>query len=129
MIDNLSVAQSPSPPLQAANLVGVTLGQVPYHWAQLAGGGIQLVAGVGTAVALKVKTKGFLDGVSQRYFGPRGLKMSLKRDEDLIALLRLPEHTLALIDDDTEPLSIGQRRVNALRSFVAPLTFDVPPPS
>jgi hypothetical protein len=36
------------------------------------------------------RTKVFLETVNAEYFGPRGLKMSLRKDEELANLLHLP---------------------------------------
>jgi hypothetical protein len=89
-IDNLCVVQAPSPPLQALNIVGNGIGQVPHHWAQAASTGMQLVANVGTAAVSVVRTKAFLENANKQFFNPRGLKVRLCKDEEVAKVVELP---------------------------------------
>ncbi|KAI1081891.1 hypothetical protein F5B20DRAFT_36765 [Whalleya microplaca] len=129
MMDNLSVAQAASPPLQAIDMAGMVLGLVPNHWAQLASFGVRAAAGVGTAGISVARTKAFLDRVNRDYLNPRGLKVSLKKDDELTALLGLPEALLAPLssENNSQPTSLLDRRMRSLAPYIAPLTTNVPP--
>ncbi|KAH8200333.1 hypothetical protein TruAng_005486 [Truncatella angustata] len=131
MIDNLAVAQAASPPMKAVDTAGMVLGFVPYHWAQAAGFGIQVAAGVGTAGISAARTKAFFKKVNEMYLNPRGLKVSIKKDEDLVALLGLPANGPALgpSDMNREPIALRDRRMQILAPHIAPLTLEVPPPA
>jgi hypothetical protein len=89
-IDNLCVAQAPTPPLQVLNLAGTSLGLVPHHWAQAAGAGMRAVAGVGSKTVSVARTKMFLGMVNKKFFNPRGLKVRLCKDEELPRVLGYP---------------------------------------
>lgn len=62
----------------------------PHHWAQAASFGVRAVAGVGTAAISATRTKAFFQKVNEEYLNPRGLKASLKKDEEVAAQLGLP---------------------------------------
>ncbi|ETN43762.1 uncharacterized protein HMPREF1541_11086 [Cyphellophora europaea CBS 101466] len=129
-IDGLAVAQAPAPPMQAVQLVGIGLGFVPYHWAQLASAGVGLAADAGTAAVSATRTKLYLEETNARLFQPRGLKVRIVGEEELQQLLHLPTRAplLAPIDTDTDCLTLADRRLAALRQYLSPLTLDVPPP-
>ncbi|KAK1635580.1 hypothetical protein BDP81DRAFT_322000, partial [Colletotrichum phormii] len=120
-LDNLTVAQGPPAPLTMLNTAGSIVGLVPNHWAQLAGGIANVTAGLGTAATRIIRTKVFLDKANRDYFEPRGLKASICKSKSLAAKLgcgeQLPE------------LSLQDRRMRTLEPYIAPLTFEVPPPS
>ncbi len=100
----------------------------PHHWAILAGIGMNVAAGAGTAAVSAIRTKSFLEKVNTEYFAPRGLKASIYKNEDLRNKLgysgTLPETT-----DNSQAMTLGMRQVNALGRYIAPLDFNVPPPS
>ncbi|PCG95919.1 Hypothetical protein PENO1_071060 [Penicillium occitanis (nom. inval.)] len=86
-IDNLCVAQAGSPVFTAMDAAGQGVGFVPWHWAALTGAGIQVAAGVGSSAVAIIRTKRFLATANEQYFAPRGLKVSLKKDDDLVNCL------------------------------------------
>ncbi|KAK1495296.1 hypothetical protein CTAM01_08751 [Colletotrichum tamarilloi] len=130
-LDNLTVAQGPPAPLAMLNTAGSIAGLVPYHWAQLAGGIANVTAGLGTAATRIIRTKLFLDKVNRDYFEPRGLKASICKSKTLAARVgcgeRLPE--LWPTTPETYEMSLQDRRMRTLAPYVAPLSFEVPPPS
>ncbi|EAU31339.1 predicted protein [Aspergillus terreus NIH2624] len=130
-VDNLSVAQAGSPALSAVNAAGMAVSMVPSHWASIAGTGIQVAAGVGTAAVSKIRTKKFLEAVNERYFGPRGLQASIKKDDELVGLVGFPRNAppLAPVNPSTGCITLRDRRMAALGPCVSPLTTDVPPPT
>lgn len=131
-IDNLAVAQAGSPVFQAVNAAGMGLGFVPYHWAQAAGTGIQVAAGVGTAAVAAIRTKKFLAESNEQYFAPRGLKVTLKKDEEVASMVGFPSNQRMLVPVDIGPnpiITMRDRRMAALAPYIAPLTTNVPPPT
>ncbi|KAF4775626.1 hypothetical protein HER10_EVM0012678 [Colletotrichum scovillei] len=130
-LDNLTVAQGPPAPLAMLNTAGSIAGLVPYHWAQLAGGIANVTAGLGTAATRIVRTKLFLDKVNRDYFEPRGLKASICRSKTLAARLGCGEQLPELLPTTPETceMSLQDRRMRTLAPYVAPLSFEVPPPS
>lgn len=133
-IDGLTLAQAPAPPLQAVQVVGMGLGVVPHHWAQLASAGVGLAAGVGTAAVSAARTKRYLAEANARFFQGRGLKVRIVGDEELwsqVLGMRGYEAAkgLAEVDMGRSVLTVTERRLEMLRGYVAQLTFDVPPPT
>ena len=148
-IDNLTVVQAPNPVFKVADIAGMGVGFVPWHWAQLTGTSIQVVSGLGTAAVSIARTRVFLKEVNAQFFAPRGLKVSIKKDPDVVTLLGgsvPPSHVLAEFGGTTIPapysnagsstatelqeaLSIPSRRMAVLAPYIATLTMDVPPPT
>jgi hypothetical protein len=137
-MDNLAVAQAGSVVFQAMNAAGAGVGFVPWHWAQLTGLGIQVGAGVGSTAVSVIRTKKFLAASNERFFGPRGLKVSIKKDEEVAQSLGFISSTgdgsnerrrLAPVNVDTGCLTLCDRRMAALAPYISPLTMDVPPPT
>jgi hypothetical protein len=129
-IDGLAVAQAPSPPLQAVQIVSTGLGFVPWHWAQLASGGIGLAAGASTAAVSATRRKMYLKTTNTQFFSPRGLQVSVMSDEEMQLAARLPGGVprLALADPSRGCVSITDRRMAAIAPFIAPLVVggDLP---
>ncbi|KXH42221.1 hypothetical protein CSIM01_08973 [Colletotrichum simmondsii] len=130
-LDNLTVAEGPPAPFAMLNTAGSIAGLVPYHWAQLAGGIANVTAGLGTAATRIVRTKLFLDKVNRDYFEPRGLKASICKSETLAAKVGCGEQLPELLPTTPETceMSLQDRRMRTLAPYVAPLSFEVPPPS
>ncbi|OJJ30110.1 hypothetical protein ASPWEDRAFT_142297 [Aspergillus wentii DTO 134E9] len=128
-IDNLSVAQAGSPVFSAVNAAGMAAGFIPSHWAAIAGTGMQVAAGVGTAVVSRIRTKKYLDMANERYFGPRGLRASIKNNEEVAAVVGFPKNAtpLAPVNNYTGCITLCDRRMAALAPYVSLLTTDVPP--
>ncbi|RMZ86300.1 hypothetical protein DV736_g6474, partial [Chaetothyriales sp. CBS 134916] len=132
-VDNLTVAQAPSPPFQGLQLVGAGIGFVPHHWAQAASAGIRLAAGAGTAAVSAARTKMYLKGANEGFFNPRGLKVSIVSSDELDNLLqRIPDAIQPFgAGIQTSGVTVAERRVGELvsRGKIAELIFDVPPPT
>ncbi|KAF4815604.1 hypothetical protein CGCSCA5_v007118 [Colletotrichum siamense] len=112
-IDNLTVAQGPPAPLAALNAAGTIVGYVPNHWAQLAGGITNLTVGVGSAATRIIRSKVFLE-----------------KSKDLSVRIGCGETLPDLQPRDVNwEMDITARRMSALQPYIAPLTFDVPPPT
>jgi hypothetical protein len=122
-IDGLAVAQAPSPPLQAVQIVSTGLGFVPWHWAQLASGGIGLAAGASTAAISATRRKTYLQTTNAQFFGPRALHVSVMSDEEMQRATRLPIDIARLAPSDPHRgcVSITDRRMAAIAPYVAPL--------
>lgn len=120
------------------DIAGQVVGAVPYHWAAFAGAGIQVAAGVGSGAVSAVRTKRFLAQVNERYFAPRGLKASIKKDEDLANILfadprseaarQSQRNLLASVDMQAGYMELRHRRMAVLGPYIAPLTEKVLPP-
>ena len=137
-MDNLAVAQAGSAVFQAISVAGTGVGFVPWHWAQLAGLGIQVVAGIGSTAVSVIRTKKFLAISNERFFGPRGRKASIKKDEEVAWSLGFNPSTkegsnesrsLAPINVQASCLTLRERRMAALVPYISPLTTEVPPPT
>lgn len=111
---------------------------MPWHWAALTGAGIQVAAGVGSSAVSIIRTKLFLAKANEMYFAPRGLKLSLKKDDDLVNCLfadpgsaqarEYRKRLLAPVDMDSAQIELRQRKMAVLRPHIAPLTEHVLPP-
>ncbi|KAK9369814.1 hypothetical protein V1509DRAFT_638496 [Lipomyces kononenkoae] len=131
-IDNLAVAQAGSPVFQAINAASMAIGFVPHHWCKLAATGMQVAAGVGTAAVAIVRTKKFLETSNEKYFAPRGLKVSIKKDEEVASIVKFPpsQRMLSPVDLGMDGhINMCDRRMDALAPYIAPLTTQVPPPT
>ncbi|KAH8649379.1 hypothetical protein BX600DRAFT_475026 [Xylariales sp. PMI_506] len=130
-IDTLSIAQSAPAPLQLLDIAGKAAGVVPNHWVQLASAGIGVAAGVGTAAIAITRTRRLLERINQEYFAPRGLKASIVKNKDLAEKLGYNENhpVLAPFDVESPYNTLQDRRLKALEPFIAPLSFDIPPPA
>lgn len=117
---------------------GQGVGFMPWHWAALTGAGIQVAAGVGSSAVSIIRTKLFLAKANEMYFAPRGLKLSLKKDDDLVNCLfadpgsaqarEYRKRLLAPVDMDSAQIELRQRKMAVLRPHIAPLTEHVLPP-
>lgn len=130
-IDNLSIAQAGSPVFSAVNAAGMAVGFLPSHWTAIAGTGMQVAAGVGSAAVSKIRTKKFLNETNEAYFGPRGLRASIKKDGEVAAMVGFPRSLppLAPVDGNFACFTLRDRRMAALQPYISPLITDVPPPS
>ncbi|KAK4935916.1 hypothetical protein LTR10_023128 [Elasticomyces elasticus] len=129
-IDNYAVAAAPSPAFQGMQLVGTGIGFVPHHWAQAASGAIGFAAGAGTQVVAAARTKLYLKKVNEDFFNRRGLRASVVGDDDLRNITREDPRQPPLVPADASAgvTTLAERRLKALERYIAPLSFDVPPP-
>ncbi|KAF2107058.1 hypothetical protein BDV96DRAFT_461599, partial [Lophiotrema nucula] len=130
-IENLNIVQTAPAPLQALGLVGTGIGFVPWHWAFAAGAALEITAAAASKSITVSRTKTFLETVNSEYFGPRNLKVSLRKDEELAGITGYPESWPALVpvDEHMTIVSVRDRRMQALAPYIAPLSLDVPPPA
>ncbi|KAH8690856.1 hypothetical protein BGW36DRAFT_432635 [Talaromyces proteolyticus] len=129
-IDNLTIVQTEPVPLQALNLVGTGIGFIPWHWALAAGLSMNAAAIAGSKLTIRARTKRYLATVNREYFEPRGLKASLYKNDDVSALVGYPMGwpELAPAEMQMNPVSMRDRRMQALAPYIAPLSLDVPAP-
>ncbi|KAJ9612963.1 hypothetical protein H2200_002904 [Cladophialophora chaetospira] len=149
-LDNLNVVATANPPLQMMDMVGNVIGFIPHEWAMAAGTAISAVATVGIYIVSKQRTDRFMVRSNDEFFAPRGLKATLCTTEALYKILGLlPEDVdppsllssipffrrsssrvnLVPLEGSKTQLSIQERRVKGVEAYVAPLTFEVPPPA
>ncbi|KIV95365.1 hypothetical protein PV10_03030 [Exophiala mesophila] len=128
-LDNLTVARAPAAPFQILQLASMGIGFVPHHWTQAASAGIGVVAGAGTASVSAARSKLYLKQANEQYFGPRGLKVTLVKDEKfrLLTCEDPRSYPLAPVSVSSH-ITVAERRMKALENHIAPLTFDVPSP-
>lgn len=117
---------------------GQGIGFVPWHWASLTGAGIQVAAGVGSSAVSIIRTKRFLATSNDKYFAPRGLKVSLKKDDDLVDCLfsdprsaeaaEYKKRLLAPVDTENGNIELRERKMAVLQPHITPLTEHVLPP-
>ncbi|KAK7191671.1 uncharacterized protein CC84DRAFT_1162753 [Paraphaeosphaeria sporulosa] len=133
-MDMLAVCQAPPVPLQMLDAASHVVGIVPEPVAMGVSAGMGVAAGVGTAATTIVRTRRFMEKVNREFFAPRGLKAGICKSEELAGKLgcgpitvdSLPAESLA--SDGTQQ-HLRDRYMQALSPCIAPLTFDVPPPS
>lgn len=129
-IDNLNVVSSSSPPLQVLDLAGGIAGFVPIHYAQFISMGIQAVAKIGNAAVMRTRGTVFMKKVNAEYFNPRGLRVELATGEALKARVGInPSASLAAPISESDDLCEIDRTLAGVQGYVAPLTFNVPPPN
>lgn len=122
----------------AIDAAGQGVGFVPWHWAALTGAGIQVAAGVGSSAVSIIRTKRFLAKSNEKYFATRGLKVSLKKDDDLVNCLfpdprsaqasEYKKKLLAPVDMENGQIELRERKMTVLRPHIAPLTEHERPP-
>lgn len=125
-LDSLNVAQAPSPPVQAVQLVGTGIGFVPHHWAQLASMGIGATAGVGGAAVSATRVKLFLKEANEGFFAEKGLRVRIVGDEELCGsvLGRSGSGTiLGDVDVQRGVVTVVERRFAVLSGSVAELVI------
>lgn len=93
---------------------------------------------MGSSAVSIIRTKRFLATANEKYFAPRGLKVSLKKDDDLLNCLfadpgspqasEYRKRLLAPVDIENGQIELRQRKMAVLRPHIAPLTEHVLPP-
>lgn len=129
-IDNLVVAQAPNPAIQAVQVAGTGVGFVPHHWAQLASLGIGVGATVAGAATSETRTRMYMSKVNTDFFAPRGLKVSLVKDDHLRNVAGEDPYRTGIVEMNPAlgVVTVAERRLQALTGYIAPLTFNVPCP-
>lgn len=142
-LDALNRVVVPNPPLQALGLVGTVVGFVPMPHAQLIGMGISAGVRMATRVASTGATELFLRSANAETFAPRGLKVEIARLDAVARLAGMPildprgqidrsamilGPIEGLVDGSSlgilEEVSVQQRRLNALRPWIAKLKAE-----
>ena len=133
-IDNFNVLLTGSPPLTALSMAGQAMSFVPVHYLGLAGTGFQLAAGVGRYAMVKTRCAHFVQRSNEQFFMPRGLKMKVLKTEHLAKICGVSIDQVMV-----KPMSPGEnlsdlggpldRRLDAVKGYIEPLTFDVPEPT
>ncbi|KAL3473846.1 hypothetical protein BJX99DRAFT_190287 [Aspergillus californicus] len=84
-IDGLNTVFIGHPVFQATGLVGGVLTIVPFHPVQLAGVGVQVISGLGTAAISYARTRAYIKAANQELFGPRGLRVKVITTKKMMA--------------------------------------------
>ncbi|KAK5116707.1 hypothetical protein LTR62_007381 [Meristemomyces frigidus] len=129
-LDGLSIAQSPSPAAQGLKILGAGVTFIPIPFIPLAGRGLSALGGAGSGHS-SVRAKLYLAEAGKLYFGPRGLRVSVVKDEELGSrILRVKPGVarLAALTEGTLTESIVMRRLRAIEPWVAELRCDLPAP-
>lgn len=129
-IDNFNVVSAASPPLQVLGLAGQVLGVVPSAISQIVGGALSLTAQLGTVAVSQGRATLFLNEADETFFQPRGLQAAIATSKALKAKVRIdPNAPLVSALEEAGGMDVQARRMRALEGRIAPLTFDVPPPT
>jgi hypothetical protein len=91
MVDTINICLAASPPFQVMQIASTGIGFIPHHWATAASAGLGVLAGAGTAATTYVRTKRFFDKINKEVWEPRGLKMAMIKDPELLTLLEISE--------------------------------------
>lgn len=76
-LDEFNEAWMANPALQVANKAGNVAGMAPSMIAQIVGAGVNVAAGIGSAVTTKVRTKKYLAKANEELFNPKGLHVQV----------------------------------------------------
>ena len=126
-LDGLAVAQAPNSALQGLKMFGVGVRSLPLPIIGLAGKGISALATSGSGHSSS-RARLYLERAKNEYFAPRGLRLSIVKDNDLNSRLQVPVHVprLAPLTNNTLTENLCDRRLEGLAPYVAPLRSDVP---
>jgi hypothetical protein len=116
IVDAINIALAEPAPFKAMQIAGDGLGFVPDHICQGVSLGLGLAAGTGTAATAYIRTKRTLDRVNRDIFAPKGLKMEIVKDDEVMRQLNVTARSL-------EPL----QRLQEISHCVGVLSFDVEP--
>ncbi|EOD52740.1 hypothetical protein UCRNP2_446 [Neofusicoccum parvum UCRNP2] len=149
-IDGLNNAFMMNPFFQAGFMASGMIMSVPILPVQLAGGGVQALAAIGSASITLIRGRKYLKKVNAEIFNPRGLAVRICTTKKMMGAVGMNETKLTLPPlEDTNDLEFGlshtesgrstpalegsvpedprMRRLRALEGHVTPITFDVPP--
>ncbi|KAG8672501.1 hypothetical protein FPOAC2_05894 [Fusarium poae] len=117
IVDALNIALAEPAPLKAIQIAGNGLGFVPDPVCQGVSLGLGLAAGTATAATAYIRPKRVLERVNRETFAPKGLKIEIVKDEEVMRRLKATARSL-------EPL----QRLQEIAHRVEALSFDVEPP-
>lgn len=135
-LDKLNCVSVASPPVQVLGLAGTLVSFVPLHTAQIVGGAVNAAANISTYAMSKGQTQVLLRNANETLFAPHGLKLEIARLDAVAKLTGMPilndsgkvEKNLSVLapimeaeDLETEPISVQQRRVEAMVPWIQPL--------
>lgn len=150
-IDKLNEVFIASPGLQMTGLIGGVMTMVPLHPVQLAGVGVQLASGVGSATISYTRTRLYLQTANEELFNSHGLHCTIMSTKKMTAKLGFgqeefqqywsqasePELNVNKNEDistsaheadtryaETFTLDIRMYRLMALRGYAAPLQTE-----
>ncbi|RGP76757.1 hypothetical protein FLONG3_5197 [Fusarium longipes] len=118
IVDALNVALAEPAPFKAMQIAGDGLGFVPEPVCQGVSLGLGLAAGTATAATAYIRPKRVIDRVNRDVLAPKGLKMEIVKDEEVMRRLKTMARSL-------EPL----QRLQEISHCVQVLSFDVEPPA
>ncbi|KAJ4244765.1 hypothetical protein NW762_014342 [Fusarium torreyae] len=118
IIDGLNIALVEPAAFKTLEVAGEGLGFIPNEIAQGAALGLEVAAGTGAAACAYIRTKRLLDRVNREIFTPKGLKMEILKDEEIMKRLGTTAKSL-------DP----QQRLQELGPYIEVLSFDVAPPN
>ena len=126
-LDGLALAQAPNSALQSLKMFGIGVNPLPISFIGLAGKGISALAtsGLGHSVS---RARLCLERAKKEYFQPKGLHLSIVKDNDLNPRVQVPAHAsrLAPLTKNTLTENTCRRRLEGVQAYVAPLRYDVP---
>ncbi|EFX00119.1 hypothetical protein CMQ_7121 [Grosmannia clavigera kw1407] len=130
-LDGLNIVSTANPPLRALNTAGDLVTNVPYHWALLAGYGMQAVAELGTVVVSRSRTKSYVKKMNEKLFEPRGLHVDIFSTAKMKEALGIPEEhpVIAPLTQETVEKTAVERQLLGIRQHNADLDLKVPPPA
>lgn len=98
LLDTTNICLSKCAPFQVAGLAGNVIGLVPHEWALGVSAGLGLIAGAGTAATCYFRTKHHIQKMNREIWEPRGLKITMVKDRELMEKMGLNEER---VWDDT----------------------------
>lgn len=135
-VDDLNRGIVASPPFQVLGLAGNIVSQtVPLATAQIVGGAVSAAATFGTVAVSKGRMEMFLRDSNRTIFNPRGLKVEIVKLQALATAAAMPilmengkidkkASLLAPIESDDVSVTGQQRRLNALKPWIAELDLE-----
>lgn len=133
-IDELNESFLASPALQVAGAVGNIVGFVPLASTQIAGGAINLAAGLGAAGVSSARTKRFMKRANETIFKPKGLHAQICKTDKMLSHIGMANNgavfagqqsraTLENVQAEADRSPISSR-MEVLGDRVARLSFD-----
>ncbi|QPC59463.1 hypothetical protein HYE67_001694 [Fusarium culmorum] len=117
IVDAVNIALAEPAPFKAMQIAGDGLGFAPDPVCQGVSLGLGLAAGAATAATAYIRPKKVLERVNRDIFAPKGLKMEILKDEEVMRRLKMTAKSI-------KPL----QRLQEISHGVEVLSFDVEPP-
>lgn len=137
-VDHLNRVTVRYPPLLVLGVVGDVVGFVPEPTAMIVGTAVSAAAQISAGVVSYGRTEMELRKANAEIFGPAGLKVEIARLDAVAKLTRMPIldkkgkvnkkaavlKPLVELDDGGLPVSGQQRRLDAMKEWIAPLQLS-----